>query len=308
VISAILRVLFPTPKGELPPELLTNAEGQTSTFSTVTYTGPNKTFPETLSSYRVTSRLEYENQVLTVLKNAFQLKEDRSKSFIQHLGPEYGMVEQELPNGKLFSFSSITPVDDDGVYISDTEALPIANEFVSQYLTELPLTPIMSQIQVITQFEDYAPQSSGSGLGVRIPYTYTIENYPVFYKTSNLFPFEVLIKKTRKVEKLTFHPQFLSIGEKAQEYSVLSIPQAVENIKSGIGTVIQANSEDFGYMDINTIKNATLTDVELEYRVDEERQVALPFFRFQATMINENNMNLLGEVLTPAIPVTAVAQ
>lgn len=136
-----------------------------------------------------------------------------------------------------------------------------------------------------------------------IPFTYSIDGFPLFYQKEASFPFKLTVFSNLTFGKMTYFPFSIEpqvIGNRKS----LSVDQAIENIRSNKFASIISNAQERGTeLKIDTILSVNFETYSIEYRVDEEQGLIYPFYRFSGNAETTND-NLWVEVLTPAVDIT----
>jgi hypothetical protein len=302
IIANAINILLVNREPEIPATtfIQTNVDNSQSSFSEVTYSGSSIEIPTELpvaSAQRFTTS---EDDVLALIVEQFNVTPHPN---VPNLWTNDSWALSESRNG-LFTLvkNNFQIIENPELDINQTTN--VAQNFVNNYFQQLNITLINSSIRYYNNvFEPREIDASPNAAMVKIPFSYTIAGYPVFYEQNALFPFEVWVTAENEVSKFTYYPQFVQLQEVGTK-PLISIDQAIENInQNNLASVISYNNTSTTIITLEEVTSADLTSVSLEYRVDSSTNVAFPFYRFAGTALL-SGIETPIEITTPAVEVT----
>ena len=304
VISSILRILTPQSVQIVPPEfLLENADGSTTRFANIVYSGETPSFPAEVPLAQAEPLNLTEGLVLDQLIAGFQLVERPQAKSIWN-GPEYSLVVNQAEKNYTLVINPDRMLLGEEK-IDETKALAEASKFLASILPGVSFTPQRNKIIYLDNSIQNSLTTPANAKMLSIPFAPTIDGIPVFFENRSSFPFSISINSQYQVQKLVFQIMFVTFVPK-EKISLISISQAVENINLSRASIISSDIVN-GRMDtiISTanVRAGNLKSVTLEYRWDETTGIAYPFYRFTGIIDVDSGESLQAEIVTPAIQV-----
>jgi len=158
------------------------------------------------------------------------------------------------------------------------EAISIAEEFIGKLSNFSGLT---AQRHSVAYLGDEGELEISVGAKViSIPFVFNLSNYPVYFSGEREAYVTIQINKNYQINKADFYPPPPNT-QVVSEKIIISLDEASQLIAAGQATVIAAGSST-GVFDVKTINNLRITDTQLEYRLNPENQLIIPYFRFEA--------------------------
>ncbi len=307
-VAAVLRVLTPQSQ-PIPatPFVSENRNKTTTVYEGVTYTGPEKNLPKQLDIAIADAPQTTEQKTLDTFIQNFHLvlDSDAPKDMPIWRANENMLYKDETSARYSFLAQSSQTLEDGRV--DKDAAITAAQNFIKTYFPNLELSSQTDAIEYLDTHSfdiDAAPPEKANS--VKVNFAYSINGFPLFFSKERDFPFQVMVNHANEIFRVDFFPQFIAPRVTGQR-SVISLQTAVTQIQQGKAAVIAANFTK-EQLKLAELKNVTLTDVSLEYRLDPSTQVIFPFFRFIGTATNEIGDNLTVEIITPAVATTTVVQ
>lgn len=308
IISAILSALTPDQPKIPPSELNSTAEQKPETiYQQISYEGGYPEFPSVLpiAQARVA---DIKTELINQFMNRFNLKVNE---------PNILWVSDEASLNAVGEFLIFTNYNTRGSTgesktLSATEGIEVAYKFLQNYLPQYNVVPIRQEVLLtqnraieyrrnLSESTENQPESAEMAI---IPFSYSLANYPIYYQDDRLPFVEIIVTADSGVTKATFQTRGLKY-ETTTEIPLISIDQAVANIQqNNQATIITYETNYAQELNLATIQTGILNAVQLEYRVDEENQLIYPFYRFEGEFINQDGLELTGQLITPAVEIS----
>ena len=184
---------------------------------------------------------------------------------------------------------------------SETPAEPLditqAAQMAQEYLEKMGLPNFSVEREKIS----YLPKSenhSNDDIVLLVPVSQDLSNLPV------LFDFKISLQQSIWFENGQISKVTLTPGFEADEIGIkdlISPPEAIKNIQSGLGTVIKVDSTEQALPVQNfELSQAVLNKAALEYRVEQSSSLARPYYHFYGQTSQDGAMKLI-EIITPAV-------
>lgn len=303
VISAILRTLTPAavpiPSSSV---LQQNVDGSKTTFQNITFSGTAPPIPGQLKTYAVQNVDNYEQEVLSRLLQQFSLQPTSAPNV--WTGPQYSLTKDKSLGFYILNQNSLSV---SSTFIDKDRAVSTAQNLIGQIFPDLSIQADLSGMSYLGGGFDPAPVDEKTAKIIHIPFAVQLDSYPVFYNNQREFPFAVQVNSSNDVQQLFFYPQFFKT-QPVNSFSSLSPSQALNNIQAGKATIIGRRNNQPEVINLNQISSADLQSMNIEYRVDNQSNLALPYFRFTGQGHNTANQEFEFEVITPAIPTVTTTQ
>ncbi len=322
ICAIVLKLLTPPklPVISTPSSIGKNFDGSTSQFHALTFTGNLPSFPATLPVYTTASSEQASQNIVTGLMKKYALKPHAISKNIW-LNDNYSLVKN--PTLGTYVFSNSPPLTSSSPKTaSDTTTSISENEFVNetiaattakQLVTDLGLAerytldPLKTQRMNILKGE-LEPEEDPSLPPTQVEFQFSqkINDYEVQLNGQTENYLKITVNANQAVIRITFPIQSTQIKEAITTTEVLPISQAVEALKMGNGSILNAVGEELVPFDITQISQGTLTAVTLEYRIDTAKEIAYPAYRFTGTLINTSGHKYNVQLITPAIATAPV--
>lgn len=305
VVTIILQLL--TPNTPAPVIVQTtaskkNIDGSFSSFSGLTYTGPlPSSSPKTLPL--VTLRLS--DELITTIKNSLVNEYD--------LKPNPELVETWIGEDYLLSRNTnnaeyIFDQRQQFQPIANAPALELANAqaaaeiFINDtlHIPNLTLLPNKTTFYKLDGFHLETVEQAIADL-VELNYSWTISGIPVYLPNKFQSSVKLTLDKNNHVFKLSFPLSLPTFEPATTEAKLISIPMAVQQLNSGNGSILNADLVNATSFDVTSITSGNLNKVSLEYRVDPELNLAVPYYRFEGLIKNKQGNTYQAQLITPAV-------
>lgn len=297
IVSAILRALTP-PQIVVPANTVftQNFDGSQTKFGDIAFTGSLPSFPTKLAVGQAKATQASEQYVVSQLVSTYQLKKlDVPPN--TWVGDAYSLNKDQQTGNYYLAKNQVTTQT---AFVNQPQAVAAAAALLQKTFPDISLKSFESQSQFFTANVEPKTVDPSQAQIVLIPFAYLLNNLPVFYQNQSAFPFEIYITADNQVQKLIFNPNFIQVSP-IQDQAIISVPQAITNMKSGNVSVISSIRDVISPGDFSQISSANMTSVQLEYRVDATNQLIYPFYHFSGTGKNLQNEDLKLELITPAI-------
>lgn len=301
LLAAIFRAL--TPQAEpIPatPLINTNIDGTTSSFENLTYTGDNPEIPSSFKVVEVIKSAEAAEQIRNRFISAFALSPNPNSDTIFN-GQDYFLSVSNPGEWLLFKRNK----EINEAIVDLAQALPIANDFISQYIQNPGLSAYQAGVTYfhidLVHLDEVPPAEANI---VAIPYTLIIDGKPVIYGNQDVYPTTAYVDSNYQLERLILNPEQYQLGQTVSNLPTITLEQAMVNLNLSQGAVIQSTQTEFGLTNLSQITGGNLTQVRIEYRIDPILNLAYPFYRFTGTATNDQGTQLNVEIITPAVETT----
>lgn len=195
-------------------------------------------------------------------------------------------------------------IPEDEPLTSSFQAIEQAQVFVRETFPNLALVPYRDGIVYFQGLDELDPTTQQNAAAMEIPFTYTVENTPVYLGHNRTAPLSIIMNARHEVQKVVFQPGFFDFVPTETRLAVIGLDVALENINNkNEAVVVGAFEEETGVFTLNEISSGELTSVQLEYRADLDSGIAYPFYRFIGTLTNQDNQLITAEIITPAVAV-----
>ncbi len=300
IAAAIFRIITP-PEPKVPrTDIVTkNINNSTSTFGQIDFKGTPPNFPETLPVALIRPGATSIQSVIDQMIGDFGLTPNANVKNVW-TGQSYSLSKDPFDDTYLLVKQGATPAEN--LRPVDLGAAQAAGQnFIATYFPGLAIVPIPTTANYFINHGHFETSPPQTATVVSLSFSYTIQDIPVFYKSQSEYPFFMFVDSENQILKFIFSPQLITFDLQPTPKKVLSIDQALSNIKSGQGAIISATQGMNQPLSLKVITSAILDDVKLEYREDVETQLIYPFFRFTGTAKNNQNDDLNVEIITPAV-------
>ena len=177
----------------------------------------------------------------------------------------------------------------------------IAGQWVTTHLPNYNLALDDSGIRFLSGSEEARATTEGLAEIIEMPFAQTAEGYPIRSEVSGGYPLYLwFLTATQEVIKAEFNPSILT-QDKPTLVKTISVDQAVSNINSEkAAKVVYAEQKTEQPFVLDQIKRGDMDKVWLEYRMRPNQQLA-PFYRFEGSFIDRNDVQISAEIVVPAI-------
>lgn len=218
------------------------------------------------------------------------------------MGESFSLSLDVLNNEYLF-YSNFSQRDD--LLVDKNKAINISKEYVSNNFEKLPFYIQKNKIKYFSGLEQMVETTSPKAVSIEIPFTYSIEDIPLFVEHKETAPLKILINNEYKIQKVVFQKTFIYPIPTQEMLSIISLSEALDNINNKQhGSIISAYESNTGVFSLDEIKSGDLTEVQLEYRADLDESIAYPFYRFSGELVNNEGKTIQAEIITPAVKVS----
>lgn len=274
-----------------------NFDQSQSDFGKVSYYGGEIKLPENLPQVKILQNLS-PNPAEELAKKLNISPVEGEQDF--WISEEWNMVYDE--NDRLILLSSIGPSNTSMTLDKATSILK-----AKQWLEKLDLGSNMEVNQNSIAFfvgEYQLKPSSESAAGfVQMQFGPTINDFPLYIGQNQQQPILMMLDSAYNLLKVVIYPQQIVEIAPTTELPTLTIDQAVENIsQKNMASIIGYDGIPSEY-DLTQVKRLDLTSGSVEYRLQGDGQIALPYYRFEgkATLADQKVVEV--DVISPAIKI-----
>lgn len=246
----------------------------------VTFTGTQPEFPRELPLYNGSSTFQDPSNFTALLAQRLQFTQGQLPTV--WVNTQTGENLSYSPTAKSITYvkaeTRVTPsLTLQNTRIDTTRAVNTATTFIHDAFGITALVPDTQHVLYLTQ--EGQVDNIQEATFVQISFNYTLDGYPTYYDIAHRGAAEVTVGKTQSVQKVVLYllPQNPQQGEVK---SLLSINQAIEQIKVGNVEVLTASSNFGKPLTLEDIDALDITGVSLEYRFSQNTQVFYPYYRF----------------------------
>jgi hypothetical protein len=216
-------------------------------------------------------------------------------------GDEYTLSFDET-NGNYLFYSNFLP--EDTLLTNKNKAIEVAENYVLETFSQLPFKSQKKGIRKFSGIQQMSEKDFGAINAMEIPFTYSIEDIPLYIGHENTPPLSVLINNEYEIQKIVFQTVFFYPLPREESFNIISISEAVENINNRQhASIISAYESETGIFSLEEISEGELTSVSLEYRADLDTKTAYPFYRFSGELENNEGKIITAEIITPAVKI-----
>lgn len=299
LLATVLKIITPTEEKIVANDFtINNYDDTQSTFKKINFSGVDISIPAAFNIYQAKNSPGLADELANKLIIEYQLVADPNiKNY--WLSDNHALAKSSYEHNYTFRSGD----KNEGVAelaIITNSAIEICQNFYSKYNILVPLVAQKDSIIYLDSGFEQNIVKINKATFAQIPLTYELDGYKVFYENRNDYPFFCRVDNFYNLERVNFR-DFFQEFETSKQLSSISINQAVNNIKKGNASIIDASSEIATVVDLNWINEADLYSVEIEYRYDNELKIAYPFYKFQAKLTNSAGINIQAEIITPAV-------
>lgn len=305
ILSSVFRLLTPQePTIPLTPFITSNFDGSKTQFSNISFSGDEITLPATLPLVQITNQANAQtitNQII----NTYGLIQTSEGFWKSDLG--YSMTKNQYTGE--YRFFIPQPPTSNTTRLAEQDLISNAEAKLKEILPTTN-TPIAVETEYIRYFansiESYEEVSPVDAGYASIPFSYSFGGYPYRFDKIPYSNFEVGINMDGGVKYISFFPQFFD-SQVVSEKTLIPIEEATTNIseqKASITTFQYVNENDIRELNLNSLQQVNLTEIEVQYRLDLSLNMLYPFFAFSGTAVDQNNNQLRVQIITPAVATT----
>lgn len=280
----------------------TNIDGSFSSFSGLNYTGQLPTTgPKTLPL--VSLRLS--DEVIQAIKNKLITTYNLEKNpELTEVWISDTYLLNRNTNSAEYIFDQIASYEP----IENSPALDLASAQTTAetFIQETLQIPDLKRLDTKTVYykmegPHYDQTTSYLADLVELNYSWTIEGIPVYLPNKFQSSIKFLIDKERNIKKLSFPLSIPSFEPANTNVPLITIQAALQQLNSGNGSVLAADLVNTNAFDVTTIVTGDLNKVSLEYRIDPDLNLAVPYYRFEGLIKNKQGAAYQAQLITPAV-------
>lgn len=308
LVNLIIRLLLPPQtKINVSDYQFINKDGSKTTFQELNYSGPKIEIPAELSIASIEpNSVSFDKTRDEIIENLSLIKHPE----IENIWTTQAWYFSYQPQQNLYTLIDISGSDSPQLkkdlpigFKNIDELIESSDQQKNNFFSNLDVSAQKDFISFIPDSEEYfSTTDANQATAAIIPYTYTIDSYPLFFEKETNFPFEIIMDSNLNFVKLNYFS--LTVKPKIiGKNKTISIEQAIDNIKNKkISSIIAYYQEKGTPLKIEQIETADFSIISIEYRADKQQNLIYPFFKFQGEAKTEND-TLWIEVITPAIEI-----
>lgn len=305
VITIVLQLL--TPKTPTPIIVQStaskkNIDGSFSSFSGLNYTGQLPTSsPKTLPLVSLRLSDEVIQNIKNKLVSTYNLEKnpELTETWISD-----AYLLNRNTNSAEYIFDQIAAYEpiENAPALDTTSARSTAENFITQTLQLTGLT-LLDNKTIYYKMEGPHYDQTTAPLAdlVELNYSWTIEGIPVYLPNKYQASIKFLIDTENNIKKLSFPLSIPSFEPATTSVPLISIPAAMQQLNSGNGSVLAADLLDANSFDVTEVISGNFNRVSLEYRVDPDLNLAVPYYRFEGLIKNKQGATYQAQLITPAV-------
>lgn len=308
IVTAIIKVVTPQEdvvvESDFVNQSLTKQKTNFDNLSLRETNLSNNNPPQKLTVYKIQtnnkSPKQLANEVKQKLISKYKLNQQKDSSL--WIGTEY-YLSYTAQNLQYSLSKQVTP--DLTKTIDQNQAISVCNDFIQEVfpVQAQNFKPIENQVRFYKGKVQYQPATESQANWVKIPYSLSQTSYSLYLKNSAQLPISCLVNNSLQIHKFIFQEVFYQISP-VQDLSTISLDQAMSNLnehnKGAIIEVDQQNQVLMGF-ELDQIQSGSLKFSNIEYRLDPDKKIAYPFYRFSSTIVNDQNQSFSAQIITPAI-------
>lgn len=299
LLAGVLRVLTP-PQEKIAENSFAsqNFDNSSSTIKKISFLGQELVLPEFFKIYQASVNQSIADEVANkiIAENLLVESEKRSNYWESETS---SLFKSDYENR--YTFSSYSGEEGSlDVIIVPEQAIQTCLNFYKKHQVSVELIPQLDSILYLDSGLEQGVVEKNLATFMQIPLTYELDGYKVFFENQDGYPFFCRVNNQYFLERVVFKDFFQSFQESVKLPPV-TINQALDNIKKGSVSIINAESQFSPKIDLNWINEAELYSVEIEYRYDDQLKIAYPFYRFEGKLTNSAGVNIQATLITPAV-------
>lgn len=302
VISIVISILLqfsPQEKGFVLPEspsITSNNIINKTEVEKIIITVDKPAIPNNLAIFQISNQ-----QPLLEVAKKIALQQNLEKTVGQDYswtGPT-GIIKSTFltysPSNKRISYNHQTTKPKSNLVVND--AITAAQKFIEMNVLdnnfeknnlkirfEPDITSITTTNYDRNNFENYSDQITGDSEIVIIPFIQTIGGFNVYSETQSQQPLWVWIGPDYQIIKIEIKP-FVSTPILIDNGVTIDYEIVKKIIIDGKGIVLDVTDNGPSKPIFKSISQATLSDVEIEYRFDPNSNLLIPYFKFSGEAI-----------------------
>jgi len=302
IVLQLLTPNTPTPVIVQSTASKMNVDGSFSSFSGLSYTGQLPTSsPKTLPLIS----LRLSDEVITSIKNslisAYNLK--KNPDLVETWISDEYLLNRNTNNAEYVfdQIASFEPLENSPALIT-AAAQAFAENFITQTLQLSNLTLLSNKTTYYKMGGPHYDQTTAALADlVEFNYSWMIEGIPVYLPNKFQASIKLLIDKENNIKKLSFPLSIPTFEPATINAPLISIPAAMQQLNSGNGSVLTADLLDAKSFDVAEVISGNFNKVSLEYRVDPDLSLAVPYYRFEGLIKNKQGDTYQAQLITPAV-------
>lgn len=304
IVGVALRYLIPTNPTTPPPALTQqgNPDNTNTEFLNLTFSGSAPAAPEKMWVAKVLSFGKTNSQeLLNSLINAYDLQQSPYVDTMW-IGKTHSL-EYDLENNE-YRLSTRLSLDNPAPHLIEpstvSQLVSRANTEAKKIFPTIKLVSFPNKAQLLKGGLEFGPASQDDALYIGVPFGLSFYDTPVLLEYELDFPMVVYIDARGEVFRIVARPFSAEFEAKSQHFS-LSVQEALQEIQRGNASIIESYSERTFTPKLDKVVRGEFTNATLEYRIDPNNNLLVPYYHFVGTLVNYDNDLFTADVITPAV-------
>jgi hypothetical protein len=272
-----------------------NQNQEAQNIQNIIYVGPDFSLQPTFPIFE-TTKLEKENLVDFFVKKYNFLKNSQVEDL--YVNDKY-FLNVDKGESEYYSLSLHQPPNLLPFGLKKDQALEVGKQLIQDFFPNSQLVAQINDINYLKGGYMIDPTTKEEATYIQIPYTYQLNNLPIFYKKDSQFPFLLTLSSEYELVKLEFSPFFLEFNE-TNNFNSLNLETVLNNININKKAVIMDPFDQNEVpIDSQNIVSGKLLSYKLEYRLDETNNLAFPVINFLGNFKNNQGEEFKAKLITP---------
>lgn len=274
----------------------TNQNNQSQTIKNVIYVGSEFSLPPSFPIFKINQK-DKEGLVDFFVKKYNLLKHANVDDL--YINDKY-FLNVDKQNGEYYAFSLHQPLNILPFGVKQDQALSVADQIIQEFFPDSHLIAQQNEIIYLKGGYMIEQTTKEEASYIQIPYSYNLNNLPVFYQKDTQYPFLLTLSSEYELVKLEFSPLFLEF-EETNNFNSLDLKKVLENVNQKQKSIIvDSFSQDEVPISAKDVVSGKLISYQLEYRIDQNNQIAFPALNFSGVFKNSQDEEFEGKLITPA--------
>ena len=270
-------------------------------FQNISYNGESVNFPNSLPLALAEPDFDSETIIKANLINNLNLSL-LEKTDNVYINDDISINLTYTPQENYYSIfkqNEAPQEEDQGSWNTDQ----IINQATSQLKAIVGDINITTNSNLISYYKSFPgteliPAAIQDANAVSVSFFYQLNNLPIYYQKTFGATFEIYLNNQYQLYQAYYYPQFIKLTPQ-EEFPLITINQAVKQINNGSVSLIDSN---ISILDPNTkFTSGSMSNVTLEYRIDNTSNIVYPFYHFSGTLTEEGGRKISADLITPAI-------
>ncbi len=301
LVSALLFVMI-TPDEvipDLPPPLIAPNSIQPSSIRSVVFTGSNPNLPDSFTIYRGDTTPISVDAFMQELASDLSLDAvEGSVRFYQNAALASTLTYNEAQKIVTFQRRQNDYPVENAPPIDIERIVAQAQQFIHN---ELGFPQYVPNVTGIGFYGEESEVTAATAEFIEVPFSYTIDGYPVAVSNSSLPPATATVNRNNEVFRVDVYVP-LPFPKAILQAKPVSVDTALDQIRKNNASILSSSLKSGGIIELERIDTLSFSKVELQYRFDTANNVYYPYYVFTGEA-KTNRADEAYEVVvgTPAI-------